>query len=147
MGRCMTTMRRHRRQQKEYYDRRHTKSVVSFILLNCDISIAHICKEVHSPHLLSFVVLLLQMLKPGSLVLLRNSARDGRKGDKFQARYLGPYEIAKHLGKNVFRLRNPTTGLLLKKSVNACRLKLYRERQRPPLHLSNTSLFQVNTFF
>ena len=84
------------------------------------------------------------MLKPGTLVLLRNSARDGRKGDKFQACYLGPYEIAKHLGKNVFRLRNPTTGLLLKKSVNACRLKLYRERQRPPLHLSNTSLFQVN---
>ena len=87
------------------------------------------------------------MLKPGTPVLLRNSARDGRKGDKFQARYLGPYEIAKHLGKNVFRLRNLTTSLLLKKSVNACRLKLYRERQRPPLHLSNTSLFQVNTFF
>ena len=87
------------------------------------------------------------MLKPGSLVLLRNSARDGRKGDKFQACYLGPYEIAKHLGKNVFRLRNPTTGLLLKKSVNGCRLKLYHKRQWPPLHLSNTSLSQVNTFF
>ena len=90
--------------------------------------------------------MLLQNLKPGSLVLLRNSARDGRKGDKFQARYLGPYEIVEHLGKNVFKLRNPATGLILKKSVNACRLKLYRERQRPPLHLNNTSLFQVKYF-
>ena len=94
-----------------------------------------------------FKILLLQKLKPGALVLLRNSARDGRKGDKFQARYLGPYEIAEDLGKGVFRLRNPTTGLLLKKSVNACRLKPYRKKkQHPPLHLGNNSLFQVRTF-
>jgi len=76
-------------------------------------------------------------LKPGTLVLLRNSARDGRKGDKFQARYLGPYEINEDLGKGVFRLHNPATGLLLKKCVNACRLKPY---------LSNNSLFQVKKF-
>ena len=46
------------------------------------------------------------MLKPGSLVLLRNSARDGRKGDKFQARYLGPYEIA----KQCFQTAQPHNG-------------------------------------
>ena len=111
-GQVHDNIEKAQKQQKEYYDRRHTKSVVSFIpSFNCDIRIAHIVKKFNpSPHLLT---LLLQMLKPSSLVLLQNSARDGRKGDKFQACYLGPYEIAKHLGKNVFRLRNPTTGLLL----------------------------------
>ena len=90
------------------------------------------------------LILLLQKLKPGSMVLLRNSARDGRKGGKFLARYLGPYEIIEDLGKGVFRLHNPTTGLVLKKSVNACRLKPYRKKQqRSPLHLLNSSVFQV----
>ena len=80
-------------------------------------------------------------------MLLRDSARDGRKGDKFQSRYLGPYEIIEELGKGVFRLRNPSTGLLLKKSVNACRLKPYRKKkQQSPLHLTNSSLFQVRNF-
>ena len=54
------------------------------------------------PQLLSFVVLWLQ-----------SSARDGRKGDKFLARYLGPYEIVEHLGKNVFKICNPSTGLVV----------------------------------
>ena len=36
----------------------------------------------------------------GLLVLLRNSARDGRKGDKMSKRLLGPY-----------RLTNTTTGI------------------------------------
>jgi len=43
--------------------------------------------------------LLIQKLKPGTLVLLRNSARDGRKGDKFQAKYLGPYISAEDWGR------------------------------------------------
>ena len=91
--------------------------------------------------------ILLQKLKLGSHVLLRNSARDGRKGNKFQVRYLGPYEIAEDLGKGVFRHRNPTTGLLLKKSVNACRLKPYHKKkpQPPPLHLGNNSLFHCSS--
>ena len=93
--------------------------------------------------------MLLQKFKPGTLVLLRNSARDGRKGDKFQARYLGPHEIAEDLGKGIFKLCNPTTGLLLMKSVNACRLKPYHKKkpQLSPLHLGNNSLFQVVLFF
>ena len=50
------------------------------------------------------------------------------------------------LGKGVFRLRNPTTGLLLKKSVNACRLKPYRKKKQwPPLRLGNKSLFQTGS--
>jgi len=52
------------------------------------------------------------------------------------------------LGKGVFRLCNQTTGLLLKKSKNGCHLKLYQKKkqQRPPLRLSNSSLFQVKNF-
>ncbi|KAI6660697.1 Gag-pol fusion protein [Oopsacas minuta] len=53
--------------------------------------------------------------KPGTLVLLRNSAKDGRKGDKFRMRYLGPYEIFQDIGKGVYKLRNCVTGILLKK--------------------------------
>jgi hypothetical protein len=55
------------------------------------------------------------------LVLLRNSARDGRKGDKFAARWLGPYKIEMTLGNDVYRLLNPTSGRILKKAVNGCR--------------------------
>lgn len=55
------------------------------------------------------------------LVLLRNSARDGRKGNKFAKRWLGPYKIKETTGKNVYRLFNPTTGHTLKKAINGCR--------------------------
>ena len=55
------------------------------------------------------------------MVLLRNSARDGRKGDKFKARWLGPYMIKESLGKKVYRLSNPTPGHTLKKAFNGCR--------------------------
>ena len=70
------------------------------------------------------------------------------KSQPFQSRYLGPYEITEDLGKGVVRLRNPATGLLLKKVVNACRLKPYCKKKQPrsPLHLSNSSLFQVRSF-
>ena len=34
-----------------------------------------------------------QELEVGILVLLRNSAKDGRKGDKLAKRWLGPYII------------------------------------------------------
>ena len=34
-----------------------------------------------------------QALDVGSMVLLRNSQRDGRKGGKLQQRWLGPYRV------------------------------------------------------
>ena len=80
-----------------------------------------------SPQLLTFVALLPQKLKPGSLVLLQNSTREGRKGDKFQAWYLGPYETAGTLQEERFQTAQPATRLLLIKSINVCRLKLYRK--------------------
>ena len=57
----------------------------------------------------------------GTLVLLRNSARDGRKGDKLATRWLGPYQINENLSKGIYRLKNPTTGHILKKAINQCR--------------------------
>ena len=42
----------------------------------------------------------------GALVLLRNSARDSRKGDKLNKRWLGPYRVEEVLGKGVYLLAN-----------------------------------------
>ncbi len=55
------------------------------------------------------------------MVLLRNSARDCRKGDKLSSRWLGPYMIKESLGNDLYRLLNPTSGHILKKAVNGCR--------------------------
>ena len=55
------------------------------------------------------------------MVLLRNSARDGRKGDKLAQRWLGPYRVEEAIGKGLYRLANPTTGRVLKKAFNGCR--------------------------
>ena len=35
---------------------------------------------------------------------LRNSARDGRKGDKLSKQWLGPYKVSEVLGKGLYRL-------------------------------------------
>ena len=64
-------------------------------------------------------------MKVGQMVLMRNSARDSRKGDKLAKRWLGPYRIQADIGKGIYRLQNPTTGKTLKKAVNGCRLDYY----------------------
>ena len=63
----------------------------------------------------------IQELEPGALVLLLNSTRDGRKGDKLAQCWLGPYRIEEHIGRGVYRLANPATGRVLKKAFNGCR--------------------------
>ena len=63
----------------------------------------------------------IQKLSVGQLVLLRNSARDGRKGDKLAKRWLGPYTIEEEVGKGLYMLTNPSTGKTLKKAVNGCK--------------------------
>ena len=55
---------------------------------------------------------------------MRNSARDGRKGDKLAKRWLGLYQVHEHLGKGVYRLSNPSTGRILRKKYNSCRFAL-----------------------
>ena len=62
-----------------------------------------------------------QDLQEGELLLLRNSARDGKKGDKLNKRWLGPYRVDAVLGKGLYQLANPNTGRVLKKAVNGCR--------------------------
>ncbi len=67
------------------------------------------------------------MFKTGSLVWLRNSARECKKGDKLKPRWLGPYTVVECLGKGVFKIANPKTGKTLKKAVNQQRLKHYHD--------------------
>ena len=61
-----------------------------------------------------------QALDVGSMVLLRNSQRDGRKGGKLQQHWLGLYKVQESVGKGVYKLLNPSTGKALKKVVNVC---------------------------
>ena len=90
-----------------------------------------------------------QEWKPGTLVWLRNSARDTRK-KKFLPRWLGPYKIIKCLDKNVYRIARLSTGLILKKAVNGCRLKAYHKpiekpSSYPKPRLCDSFLFQYGT--
>jgi len=76
-------------------------------------------------------------LERGTKVLKRNAKRDGRKGGKFEKRWLGPYMIEEYLGKGVYKLANVRTGRVLKKAVNICLLKVYLEPN--VLHNSSSS--------
>ncbi len=55
------------------------------------------------------------------MVLLRNSARDTKKGDKLIQRWLGPYRIMEDIGKGQYVLKNAASGKTLKKAFNRCR--------------------------
>ena len=66
----------------------------------------------------------IQVLQEDTQVLLRNSHRYSKKGDKMKPRWLGPYTIHKHLEKGVYQLINQK-GDLLKSAVNQSRLKVY----------------------
>lgn len=61
----------------------------------------------------------------GSFVLLRNSKRDTKKGDKMHPKWMGPYAIVSSLGKGLYRIRNCSTDVVLKKAVHSSRLKQY----------------------
>ena len=54
---------------------------------------------------------------PDTLLLLKNSQRESKKGDKMKCRWLGPYLIHEVLGKGVYCLSNPETGVVLKTAV------------------------------
>ena len=61
----------------------------------------------------------------GNLVLLRNSKRDTKKGDKMQPKWLGPYVVVSSTGKGVYRIKNPSSEKVLKNAVHCVRLKPY----------------------
>ena len=60
-----------------------------------------------------------------SLVLLRNSKRDTKKGDKMHKKWMGPYAIVASLGKGLYRIKSCSTNVVLKKAVHSSRLKQY----------------------
>ena len=68
----------------------------------------------------------------GSTVLLRNSKRDTKKGDKMQPKWIGPYVVVASLGKSLYRIKNKSSDLVLKNAVHSARLKRYF----PPAHSS-----------
>ena len=70
-------------------------------------------------------IIILQELSVGSEVLLRNSRRDSKKGDRLKQKWTGPYIVAASLGKSRYRLKNSTTGATLKQAVHKMRLKTY----------------------
>ncbi len=70
---------------------------------------------------------MLQEFAVGTQVLLRNSRKESKKGDKLKPRWLGPYSIHESLDKGVFRISNIKTGVVLKNAVNQKRLKRYLE--------------------
>ena len=63
------------------------------------------------------------MFKTGSLVWLRNSARECKKGDKLKPRWLGPYKVVECLGKKVLKIANAKTGEVTPFPVAANRAK------------------------
>ena len=71
-------------------------------------------------------------MQVGSTVLLRNSKRDTKKGDKMQPKWMGPYIIVASLGKSLYRIKNKSSDLVLKNAVHSARLKRYF----PPDHTS-----------
>ena len=70
-------------------------------------------------------------MKVGQMVLMRNSARDGRKGDKLARRWLGPYTIQADIRKGLYRLQNTTTG---KKGSERMQVSLYIIQNRPNMY-------------
>ena len=54
---------------------------------------------------------------PGEYVLLRNSKKDGRKGDKLVKPWLGPCQVKEVLGKVIYPCK-PSRGKTLQKAVN-----------------------------
>ena len=74
-------------------------------------------------------------LKVGDKVLVQEMKNDGRKGEKLDVQFRGPYSIVETLGKGRFCLQDQS-GATLKKSVNCHRLKLWLEpdggRLQPP---------------
>ena len=85
----------------------------------------------------------LQNLSAGTPVLIHNSQQDGRKGDKPQKHFIGPYKVAENLGKGTYRLQNAKTGPIVKKVVNACRLKRFWQVQH--VSFREDSLFQFGS--
>ena len=72
-------------------------------------------------------------LKPGTLVLIRNSRRDAGLSDKSSQRYFGPYQIHRQTQGGSYVLQE-LDGTFLRKGYAAFRLLPYRPRLQGSLH-------------
>ena len=75
------------------------------------------------------ICVIFQKIKVGSKVLLRNSLRDSKKGNKAEDKWIGLYTINEDVGKGRFKIMNKS-GVVLKKAVNCSRLKFYESSNR-----------------
>ena len=111
--------------KKDLYDRAHRNIKTAQSQQKRDYANKHHHKRVRLTRIINYEVnrlsIMHQELQVGTLVLLRNSAKDGRKGDKLAKRWLGPYIIEECVGKGVYRLSNHATGRILRKVYNGSR--------------------------
>ena len=63
-------------------------------------------------------------LSVGTMVMLKNTKRINRQGDKLQRKWIGRYEIIEDMGKGRFKLRNLSNGNVLRNVYNADMLAL-----------------------
>ena len=73
------------------------------------------------------------------MVLLRNSKRESKKGDKMQPKWRGPYIIVDIIGKGLYSLKNPNTNQVLSNLVHSQRLKKYYQSAEGKRQTSTTS--------
>ena len=72
----------------------------------------------------------MQEMGAGTLVLLRYSKHDTKKGDKMELKWLGPYEMVSNSGKGIYRIKNPRSLQVLKNMVHSVRLKPYHTHRQ-----------------
>lgn len=87
----------------------------------------------------------MQVYSEGTLVLMRNCAREGKKGDKMKARWLGPYKVHKVLEKGLYQLCNQKTSTILKKLVNQCRLTVFNTMESCDTDTESTTHFHPDS--
>ena len=76
--------------------------------------------------------------KVGSLVLLRNSRQDTRKGGKLRPAWSGPHKVKEVTGKGLVKLHDVSKQKTMKRAVNPSRLKPVRgDSSLKVQHISN----------
>ena len=68
--------------------------------------------------------------KVGSMVLMKDFRRKKRKGGKMDPKWLGPFSVAKDLGKGFYKLKSMANSTCIMKKVNGAHLKIYQAEGR-----------------
>ena len=73
--------------------------------------------------------------KVGARVLKKDFTRKRRRGGKLDCKWVGPYRIAAHLGKGLFRLEREDNPMDVITRVNGLHLKAYLQPQEVHVHV------------